>query len=267
MEFHDNNNGNNHNNNNIYMWECQGEEDLYGSRDPADDVLFSFWDGMNQEDDSLLYLLGDQTPIRECRDVSYDISGVESSSRKEVECEKLSLVKRRRVLQFDSDDYEREGNENAQITCINVTSKVTESSVSGYSSEERLQQNTQESSGSREFCDVAPTIKNDVAKQTTNLANLKIFKGKKSFIKTQKKLTTSIVYPFNLIKSCGEQGDLTLKDINHLIHSPPPSKSNSKKDDEPPYLTSAFSGKPVVEKTQIRTEGGKGCITILRTKG
>lgn len=43
------------------------------------DVLFSFWDGMNQEDDSLLYLLGDQTPIRECRDVSYDISGVESN--------------------------------------------------------------------------------------------------------------------------------------------------------------------------------------------
>ncbi|OAY68779.1 hypothetical protein ACMD2_09327, partial [Ananas comosus] len=106
---------------------------------------------MNQEDDSLLYLLGDQTPIRECRDVSYDISG---SSRKEVECEKLSLVKRRRVLQFDSDDYEREGNENAQITCINVTSKVTESSVSGYSSEERLQQNTQESSGSRVLIDL-----------------------------------------------------------------------------------------------------------------
>lgn len=64
------------------------------------------------------------------------------------------------------------------------------------------------------------------------------------------------------------QGAVTLKDINQKMLTPPPSKS--KKTHENPktsYPTSAFSGKPVVGKTKIRTEGGKGSITIMRTKG
>lgn len=65
------------------------------------------------------------------------------------------------------------------------------------------------------------------------------------------------------------QGHLTLKDINQRIHAPPPSRSIDKKDNNPSiiYPTSAFSGKPVVVKTKILTQGGKGSITILRTKG
>lgn len=81
-------------------------------------------------------------------------------------------------------------------------------------------------------------------------------------------MTSSVVLPFAFVKPCGVQGAVTLKDINQKIHTPPPSKS--KKNYEDPtisYPTSAFSGKPIVGKTKIRTEGGKGSITIMRTKG
>nr|XP_043609596.1 protein XRI1-like isoform X2 [Erigeron canadensis] len=91
-----------------------------------------------------------------------------------------------------------------------------------------------------------------------------IFKGKKSFIKTPAKMTSSVVLPFAFVKPCGVQGAVTLKDINQKILTP----SKPKKTQEPIiYPTSAFSGKPIVGKTKIRTEGGKGSITIMRTKG
>ncbi|KAI3676359.1 hypothetical protein L1987_85965 [Smallanthus sonchifolius] len=93
-----------------------------------------------------------------------------------------------------------------------------------------------------------------------------IFKGKKSFIKTPTRMTSSVALPFAFVKPCGE-GAVTLKDINQRILTPPPLKP--KKNDEDPalsYPTSAFSGKLIVGKTKIRTEGGKGSITIMRTK-
>lgn len=80
------------------------------------------------------------------------------------------------------------------------------------------------------------------------------------------KLASSVAYPFDFIKPCGVLGDVTLKDINQRILTPPPSKQKEVKE-EPPYPTSAFSGKPVVGKTKIPTQGGKGSITIMRTKG
>ncbi|KAJ9543422.1 hypothetical protein OSB04_023129 [Centaurea solstitialis] len=104
-------------------------------------------------------------------------------------------------------------------------------------------------------------------RQTPTRQNV-IFKGKKSFIKTPTRMTSSVVLPFAFVKPCGVQGAVTLKDINQKILTPPPSKS--KKTYEDPtisYPTSAFSGKPIVGKTKIRTEGGKGSITIMRTKG
>ncbi|XP_065876449.1 protein XRI1 isoform X3 [Euphorbia lathyris] len=94
-----------------------------------------------------------------------------------------------------------------------------------------------------------------------------IFKGKKSLIRTPTKLASSIVYPFAFIKPCSFHGDVTLKDINQRIRNPPQSKSIQIEEEPPVYPTSAFSGKPVVGKTKIRTEGGKGSITIMRTKG
>ncbi|KAJ9169759.1 hypothetical protein P3X46_017915 [Hevea brasiliensis] len=118
-----------------------------------------------------------------------------------------------------------------------------------------------------EFCNSplgseANMVQKHVARTPQNV----VFKGKKSFIRTPTKLASSVVYPFAFIKPCGFHGDVTLKDINQRIRSPP---SNSKQNVEDPatFPTSAFSGKPVVGKTKIRTEGGKGSITIMRTKG
>ncbi|CAI9118410.1 OLC1v1019977C1 [Oldenlandia corymbosa var. corymbosa] len=92
-----------------------------------------------------------------------------------------------------------------------------------------------------------------------------VFKGRKSYMQTPPKLASSVVYPFAFIKPCGVHGDVTLKDINQRILNPTPKLKQNKEDLEPPYPTSAFSGKPVVGKTKIRTEGGS--ITIMRTKG
>ncbi|KAL9995947.1 putative protein XRI1 [Helianthus debilis subsp. tardiflorus] len=95
-----------------------------------------------------------------------------------------------------------------------------------------------------------------------------VLKGKRSFIKTPTKMTSSVVRPFAFVKPCGMQGAVTIKDINQKIHTPPPSKSKKNNENATKsYPTSAFSGKPVVGKTKIRTEGGKGSITIMRTKG
>ncbi|KAI3760254.1 hypothetical protein L1987_50647 [Smallanthus sonchifolius] len=95
-----------------------------------------------------------------------------------------------------------------------------------------------------------------------------ILKGKKSFLKTPTKMTSSVVLPFAFVKPCGMQGAVTIKDINQKILTPPPSKSKKNNENATKsYPTSAFSGKPVVGKTKIHTEGGKGSITIMRTKG
>ncbi|KAL8262006.1 hypothetical protein R6Q59_026055 [Mikania micrantha] len=95
-----------------------------------------------------------------------------------------------------------------------------------------------------------------------------IFKGKKSFIKTPTKMASSVVLPFAFVKPFGMQGAVTIKDINQKILTPSPSKLKKNNENATKtYPTSAFSGKPVVGKTKIRTEGGKGSITIMRTKG
>lgn len=120
-----------------------------------------------------------------------------------------------------------------------------------------------------EFCDVIPEFKsNAVQHHPTRTPRNIIFKGRKSYIRTPTKLASSIAYPFAFIKPCGFHGDVTLKDINQRIRTPPPSKSKHHPEDPSlSYPTSAFSGKPVVGKTKIHTEGGKGSITIMRTRG
>uniref|UniRef100_A0A453BU89 Protein XRI1 n=1 Tax=Aegilops tauschii subsp. strangulata TaxID=200361 RepID=A0A453BU89_AEGTS len=108
--------------------------------------------------------------------------------------------------------------------------------------------------------EIAPVTESLIMHETRKLSTLKVSKGGSSMIKAKQNVTTSIAYPFTLIKPSWEEGDVTLKDINQRIHAPPK---------KPPEIleTSAFSGKPVIGKTRIRTEGGKGSITILRTKG
>ncbi|OVA01625.1 hypothetical protein BVC80_9073g60 [Macleaya cordata] len=120
-----------------------------------------------------------------------------------------------------------------------------------------------------EFCNIPPEKQADAVQQCATPPPHIVFKGRKSYMRTPTKVASSVAYPFALIKPCGVHGDVTLKDINQRIRTPPPSISKHDKDEEasPSYPTSAFSGKPVVVKTKIRTEGGKGSITIMRTKG
>lgn len=86
------------------------------------------------------------------------------------------------------------------------------------------------------------------------------------------KLSTSVVFPFTHCKPSGSQGDVTLNDINQRIHSPSMTMSSISRlvnEAEPSvhYLKSAFTGKPVISKTKILTEGGKGSIIVMITKG
>ncbi|KAF7825778.1 protein XRI1 [Senna tora] len=121
-----------------------------------------------------------------------------------------------------------------------------------------------------DLCDISPTYEqNAVQPKVTRSPKNIVFKGRKSFIRTPTKLASSVAYPFAFIKPSGAHGDVTLKEINQRIQTPPPSKSkkSSEEDDPSEFPKSAFSGKPVVGKTKIRTEGGKGSITIMRTKG
>uniref|UniRef100_A0A0V0I5Y3 Protein XRI1-like n=1 Tax=Solanum chacoense TaxID=4108 RepID=A0A0V0I5Y3_SOLCH len=111
-------------------------------------------------------------------------------------------------------------------------------------------------------CDIT-MVKSSPARTYGNI----VFKGRNSYTKIPRKGASSVVYPFGFIKPCSAQGDVTLKEINKKICTPPPSKSKQHNQDPPPYPTSAFSGKPVIGKTKIHTEGGRGSITIMRTKG
>ncbi|KAL2336803.1 hypothetical protein Fmac_011249 [Flemingia macrophylla] len=119
-----------------------------------------------------------------------------------------------------------------------------------------------------ELCNLPPAceqnvIQHNVSRTPTNI----VFKGGKSFIETPSKLVSSVAYPFAFIKPSGAHGDVTLKEINQRILSPSPLKNNQSVEDPSSYPKSAFSGKPVVGKTKIHIEGGKGSITIMRTKG
>ncbi|KAE8703973.1 Protein XRI1 [Hibiscus syriacus] len=120
-----------------------------------------------------------------------------------------------------------------------------------------------------EFCLPQPESGVDaVQKEATRTLGNVILKGRKSFIRMPPKEASSVAYPFAFIKPCGFHGDVTLKDINQRIQTPPPSKSKQSNEDlADAFPTSVFSGKPVVGKTKIRTDGEKGSITIMRTKG
>ncbi|CAN6462733.1 unnamed protein product [Victoria cruziana] len=118
-----------------------------------------------------------------------------------------------------------------------------------------------------DVCNVPPETEMDAPQDLAPEASHTCVTGS-SFARSATK-ATAVAYPFTLVKPCGVQGGVTLKDINQRILMPPASKSKHKKSKEasPSYPTSAFSGKPVVALTKVHTEGGKGSITILKTKG
>ncbi|XP_041008791.1 protein XRI1-like isoform X4 [Juglans microcarpa x Juglans regia] len=77
-----------------------------------------------------------------------------------------------------------------------------------------------------ELCDFPPKYEDNVVQQHVTRTPQKIvFKGRNSFIRTPTKLAASVAYPFAFIKPSGAHGDVTLKEINQRIRTPPPSKS------------------------------------------
>ncbi|MQM06130.1 hypothetical protein Taro_038950 [Colocasia esculenta] len=65
------------------------------------------WDEVNNNDDDLLYMLGEHTPVKDCADFDYLISDNGDKGKDGVEeSVESSQQKRRRMLQFNSDDVD-----------------------------------------------------------------------------------------------------------------------------------------------------------------
>ncbi|KAF8047109.1 hypothetical protein N665_3202s0004 [Sinapis alba] len=247
------------------------------------------------------------TPVKACSESGYHVKTDETIKKKlEVQRETRFAVKRRRMLQFEDQPMETTLFSSENLSSILRSSAreeafdellpegsqlIEDASASSFESLDDLYAeewyadclNDPEtptlpddlSFGSpddvhvdiSEYLNLPPEaetseVKQPVARSSPNV----IFKGRKSFARAVPKLASSIIYPFAFIKPCGVYGDMTLKDINQRIRTPPEKPKEDKA--EPPVLqTSAVSGKPVVGKTKIRTEGGKGSITIMRTRG
>lgn len=84
-------------------------------------------------------------------------------------------------------------------------------------------------------------------------------------------IMTRVVYPFDVVKPGGIEGDMTLNDINERISMPPTRPVMHPVGDFAckPIVSPqgpGLSGKPVVALTRVQTQG-RGTITIIRTKG
>ncbi|KAL3812582.1 hypothetical protein ACJIZ3_013850 [Penstemon smallii] len=291
-------------NNENEMWDWQGQNN-YLEDSTNIEISKCLLNGVSQNED-LSYMFDDgTTPIKACGDLTHPAPNNVKGKELELYNEPSSQVKRRRTLQFDSELLSAplcndEAFLRSKETVDSLEDVIADMSewVAGFaedvpgSSNECLDPSSEgwiadcfndtEMHFSNE--DINVPGESDVQIDITELCNTHpeydatavqnhsvqtnrnvVFKGRKSYMRSPPKLASSVVYPFAFIKPCGAHGDVTLNDINERIHNPP--KSKQKEDPTVPYPTSAFSGKPVVGKTKIHTEGGKGSITIMRTKG
>ncbi|GAA0153286.1 hypothetical protein LIER_11563 [Lithospermum erythrorhizon] len=247
------------------------------------------------------------TPVKDCSDLVIDDIKAYNKIKEGLMGESLLQVKRRRTLQFKSDVLDApfrnevmpqkflrsrylQSIDESVSELPQWVSSFTENSFEAldYSAEEwvakcfndvemNLSCEESHTSGSpgASVCQVSEldnspysSEANVVQDQLVQRRQDVMFKGRKSYTCAPSKSPASVVYPFDIIKPCGVHGDTTLKDINQKIHTPPPPKPMLRDEHVSVcYPKSAFSGKPVVGKTKICTEGGKGSITIMRTKG
>ncbi|VFQ85340.1 unnamed protein product [Cuscuta campestris] len=275
------------------MWEWRGDS---CQGDDADNDIPNY---LLSQDEDLSFMFDDEetTPVKSFGDVHYQFSSGENSDK-----EPSSQAKRRRMLEFGSeclDSLRSVGTSSALMKSMedeNSKSEwASELADMSASSNDILDQSSERwiadcfndadmHISPENFsapADAAADVQIDISEFcTTHLESEPktvlqklhpvrtrrniIFKGRKSFIQTPK-VPTSVVYPFDFVKPCGARGDVTLNDINKRIKTPALPKKTEKASIV--YPRSAFSGKPVVGKTKIRTEGGKGSITIMRTKG
>ncbi|KAL0292407.1 UNVERIFIED_CONTAM: protein XRI1 [Sesamum calycinum] len=290
------------------MWDWQGQDYCLEDDTSIGEMSKSLLNGVNQNVDHMSYMFdGAATPVKACGDLAYHVTNNEVTGKElEQYREPSSQVKRRRVLQFESEVLDAplcndEAFLRSKETPDSLEDALSEMSqwVAGFTEGTSASSNdcldpssegwiadcfndagmhfcTEDISASgasdvpidiTELCDTPPEYDaNPVKKHPVHTNGNVVFKGRKSYMRTPPKLASSVVYPFAFIKPCGVHGHVTLKDINQRIHNPPTTKPNEE-DPSVSFPTSAFSGKPVVGKTKIRTEGGKGSITIMRTKG
>ncbi|KAF8014787.1 hypothetical protein BT93_H0554 [Corymbia citriodora subsp. variegata] len=288
----------NHDDSKPWNW---SEETCFG-QDMNFDASQCLWTEVTQNEEDLSYMFDETTPVKACGDLGYQVMGSgETSKEAELGRESCLQVKRRRMLQFDalrceelssgflkSDGSERE--DSAEEVFSGQPQWIPRQSASGcdgidlltdgwlaeyFNDPEMHFPNEGNCSGASDvqidisefWSDQPETPINRVQQRVARTATNVVFKGRRSYIRTPTKSASSVAYPFDFVKPCGVHGDVTLKDINQRIRTPPPSKTKPNDEDPAAYPTSAFSGKPVVGKTKIRTEGGKGSITIMRTKG
>ncbi|OWM62779.1 protein XRI1 isoform X2 [Punica granatum] len=287
-------------------WNWQPEEDSF-QKDTNFDISQCIWTEVTQNEEDISYMFDETTPVKACGDLAYNAAGSGNMNKELEECSQSYLqVKRRRMLQFDShsmdpslcchetssaflrsderDDSIEEVFPNASqlnsrrpVSCDEVDQSTDvwlancfndtdmnfshdDVNYSGMPSDVQIDIS--------EFWNDQPDSNVARVQQVNRTPQKIVFRGRKSYIRPPPKLASSVAYPFAFIKPCGAHGDVTLKDINQRIRTPPPHKTKqSNEDPSASYPTSAFSGKPVVGKMKIRTEGGKGSITVMRTKG
>ncbi|KAL6613927.1 hypothetical protein ACP70R_036197 [Stipagrostis hirtigluma subsp. patula] len=283
----------------IEMWGWQNQEyDL--QKDLLADPSSSLWDEANNNVGGAWSMLDEQTPIKHCADIDFQFCDIRDIIVKDFDEGKETLqAKRRRMLQFCP--------ENVEMDCPMTEDGLSESlqmnlDFSVIAPGDRCLLNADGieelpedwlvncSQDSEPHCPPeemnSPAASMDNAIISVNHTSLTCeqsivvvqnnpaqarptpLKAGRSIIKGSRKLRTSVAFPFELIKPCSFDGNVTLSDINQKIHAPPPYNIKHKSDEEPNSCSaSAISGKPVFHKTKIHTEGGKGSITITRTRG
>ncbi|KAI8027602.1 Protein XRI1 [Camellia lanceoleosa] len=246
------------------MWDWHGEGYCL-QKETNLDISPCLWDGVSQNEEDLSYMFDETTPVKACGDLAYHVS---DNGERRLSEEALSDMSHW-VSGFEEDTSATghegldQSSEGWLADCLNNDEMHCSPDDLNLSGPSDVQIDISE------FCNTPPEYEACVAQEhPTGTRRNVVFKGRKSYMRTPTKLASSVAYPFAFIKPCGVRGDVTLKDINQRILTPPPSKSKeSNEDPSASYPTSAISGKPVVGKTKIRTEGGKGSITIMITKG
>ncbi|KAI4329880.1 hypothetical protein MLD38_028214 [Melastoma candidum] len=250
------------------------------------------WNELNQNKDHLSYMFDETTPVKDCADLVYEEATGNGETNKEIQAPKESSlqVKRRRMLQFDSHAIDPsfqceelssaflksvgcETNDSSEGVCPELSSWISTETADDFPDGWLSQfltdpsmscspddvNNLADSDVQIDISEIWNDLPNQENKSTQQVARTPqkvVFKGRRSYIRSPSKLACSVAYPFAFVKPCGVQGDVTLKDINQRILTPLPLKAKQRcEDPSPAYPTSAFSGKPVVGKTKIRTEG------------
>ncbi|KAK4782259.1 hypothetical protein SAY86_016361 [Trapa natans] len=292
-------------NDNGGMWNFHQEDDCLQTDNNYVDISQSLLVTQNQE--GIHYMFDETTPVKACRDLAHNAAGSGSRCKEaEERSHSYPQVKRRRMLQFDSHPTEPslccdeatssflrldERYESAEDIFANALEWDQGQQASLLEVDQSTDQwlanclNDTDMNFSLDdvnYSGISPDVQIDVSEfwndhiksdvsiaqqQITQTPQKIIIRGRKSYVQPPPRLASSVAYPFTIIKPCGVHGDVTLKDINQRIRTPPPQKMKSSEDPSASYPTSAFSGKPVVGKMKIRTEGGKGSITVMRTKG